>query len=122
MIKRFLVVDDQASLRQTLHDVIIFLDPEADVTLVANGQECLQAVQERVPDVILLDLNMPVLNGIETAKRLASHPARSDFVIIAMTGQSAQQELITEMNTLCDGFLRKPFSIDDLSEVLQQLE
>ena len=80
---RIVVADDQASVREGL---VVLLDLLPDIEVVgsaANGEQALQVVGQTRPDAILLDLHMPVLDGIETTRRLTGeHP---DVAVVVLT-------------------------------------
>lgn len=91
-----------------------------EILEAANGQACLDLVQQQIPDVILLDAQMPVMNGYEAANRLQQMPERDSFILIGMSGQRSRQAKVAEMWALCDAHLAKPFTIDQLAAVLDQ--
>ena len=109
--------------------MVLLVDDEPDVVLVirgrlttwgyqvataANGQEALEAVSRRVPDLILIDLKMPVLDGKETCHRLRADPCFSKIPIILITSssQKAASEELAELQT--DDCLIKPFDPKEL--------
>lgn len=118
---RILLVDDDAFSRKLMG---FYLKPMGvEVELVAGGEECLQAVAAGVPDLILMDCQMPGLDGFETTRRLrASHYAG---VILALTGNSDDETLRQCAEAGMNGHMSKPVDAAVLrariSEALPQL-
>ena len=82
-----------------------------------NGKEVLDKTNEIHPDMIFLDIRMPVMDGIEAAKRLKANSRTKDLPIIAVTASALKQDEETIVQ-FCDGYLRKPISKND---VIQEL-
>jgi CheY-like chemotaxis protein len=118
--RTILVVDDDPHIRRliaaTLGDVGGFRLREA-----SDGQEALEAAFEDRPEIVLLDYDMPRLDGVETCRRLRSDPATADAVIVMLTGFADAPAHARATAAGADHFLAKPFSplrllrlVDDL--------
>jgi two-component system, cell cycle response regulator DivK len=81
--KRILVVEDQEDSRKILRDLLTSADYE--MTEVVNGEQALAAVAKQRPDLILMDIQMPVLDGYEATRRIKADPALRDVPIIVVT-------------------------------------
>jgi CheY-like chemotaxis protein len=116
--KRILVVDDNHDSADTLGMLVRSLGYEAEV--VYDGDTALAAVIANVPDVVLLDLGLPTINGYEVAKRIEAEVVDPpELVAISGYGQDSDREA-----TFRAGFhahLSKPVSVDDLAGVLKRL-
>ncbi|KQV81145.1 ATP-binding protein [Rhizobacter sp. Root1221] len=114
-----LVVDDVAANRQLLID---FLSPlgfkmaEAD-----NGETCLQQVQVQRPDLIMMDSVMPVMDGLETTKRLRQLPALDGVPIIAVSASAAAVDQQHHLAAGANAFLAKPIHLAHLLDVIGAL-
>jgi pilus assembly protein CpaE len=115
---RLLIVDDSAETRDSLTRLLGF-EPEVQVVgWAASGEQCLEQV-ERVPtDVVLLDINMPGMNGIATAEELSRRGA--GVAIVMMSVQSESSALRSAMRAGAREFLVKPFSADELVSAIRQ--
>jgi two-component system chemotaxis response regulator CheY len=104
-----LVVDDDPDILATVEQI---LEIEGYAVLSArNGAEALSVLESHRPDVIILDLMMPVMDGWEFRRRLNGHPA-SDTPIIVV---SADRDIARKAATIqADGYIAKPFDLDDL--------
>jgi CheY-like chemotaxis protein len=106
-----LVVDDDESICQFVSEA---LEPEGYRTIVAaNGQAALTAVAETNPDLILLDVQMPEVNGWEVLQRLRAQ-AGPHQPIVVMTGRYEGQD--RALSSGAQGYLAKPFELNDLLE------
>lgn len=79
------------------------------VQVVNNGQEALDAVRERKPDVVLLDWMMPELDGPETCRRLKSDPETASIPVIFLTAKSQEAEIQRGLSLGAAGYVTKPF-------------
>jgi len=105
---RVLVVDDEADIRAT---VSAMLEIEGyDVDEAANGADALHAVEEHAPDLILLDMRMPVLDGWGFAAELRRRGHRTPIVVMTAARDAARWA--TEI--AASAFVSKPFGFDDL--------
>jgi CheY-like chemotaxis protein len=84
-----------------------------------NGLEALEQAERHRPDVILMDMRMPELDGHETTKRLKGNPELKDIPVIAVTASSFREEE-ARARKICDGFIRKPFNRAELVAELQR--
>jgi PAS domain S-box-containing protein len=115
--RKVLIVDENQLNRDLLCRLLGRLGFE--LVEAENGQECLWKAVEFQPDVILIDLRMPVMDGLETARRLRQLPELKDVVLIAMSAsvfEATQQESILAG---CDAFLPKPIEANHFLEQLR---
>lgn len=107
-----LIVDDEIQNRKLLEAL---LRPEGYLTLcAANGEQALAAIAQRAPDLILLDIMMPGLDGYQVAGILKANPATSDIPIIMVTAQIDRSARLAGLNAGAEDFLTKPVDRDEL--------
>jgi CheY-like chemotaxis protein len=108
---RILIVDDNFAIR----DLIKSFYEEYDLELIeaVNGKDAVEMARACTPDLILLDLQMPVLNGYEAATILKNDEAVKDIPILVVTGQE-HGEVAERINGMYDGYVSKPFKKADL--------
>ncbi|OYT73136.1 MAG: hypothetical protein CFK52_02385 [Chloracidobacterium sp. CP2_5A] len=116
-MKRVLVADDDIGIRAVIKST---LGREFEVVTVENGKLALEALQ-RDPQIacLLLDLDMPEMDGSETYRRLRQMPALADLPVIILTGNTSVQ---TEVDALRAGvvtYFRKPFSPGQLLSIVK---
>jgi len=105
-MKRVLVVDDEADLRAMLRDM---LDPHFEVLEASTGREAVQRAMQDAPDLILLDINIPEMSGIEVCRTLRGHPATANVPIIMVTAYGSTESKVHGLDTGADDYVVKPF-------------
>ncbi|MGB8487302.1 MAG: response regulator [Xanthobacteraceae bacterium] len=103
-----LVVEDQMDNRQILRDLL----GNAGYTLVEaeNGEEALAAVAKQRPDLILMDIQLPVMDGYEATRRIKSDPATKSIPIIVITSYALSGDEGKALAAGCDAYVTKPYS------------
>ncbi|MEW6598621.1 MAG: phosphate regulon transcriptional regulator PhoB [Pseudomonadota bacterium] len=113
MTPYILVVEDEDALSTLLS---YNLDKEGyAVTVAADGEEALVQVDERLPDLIILDWMLPKVSGIEVCRRLRNRPETRNVPIIMLTARGEESDRIRGLDTGADDYLTKPFSMTELS-------
>jgi CheY-like chemotaxis protein len=109
-----LIVDDDADLPTLLAGIIA--DQGHEVRTAANGREALDRVSERMPDLILLDIKMPVMSGPEFAARFRNEYGHAAHIVVMTAAESAAMRAQEEG---ADAWLSKPFALSDLFKILE---
>src|SRR6516225_10353421 len=118
MSKRILVVEDQADNRQIIRDMLAPADYE--ITEAENGEEALVAVAKDRPDLILMDIQLPVMDGYEVTRRIKADPSLSSIPVIAVTSYALSGDEEKARAAGCDDFVPKPFSPRQLLAKIRQ--
>ena len=105
---RILVVEDTPDNRQILRDLLTSAGYE--VVEAFNGAEGVAAAIEHLPDLILMDIQLPVLDGYEATRRIKAHVATAKTPIIAVTSYALSGDEAKAREAGCDGYVAKPFS------------
>lgn len=105
-----LVVDDEAPLRRVL--VTSLTASGFKVREASNGEDALSAVRQSPPDIVLLDINMPGLSGLEVCKRLRA--ANQRLGIVMVTVRDSEDDKVTALESGADDFITKPFLFREL--------
>jgi DNA-binding response OmpR family regulator len=109
-----LVVEDEQDIaglvRHTLER-----SGDMQVDIAASGDQALKAAAEQPPDLILLDLNLPVLGGLEVCRLLRSRPATARVPIIMLTARTGESDRVTGLDAGADDYITKPFSLRELA-------
>ena len=113
-----LVVEDNLDVSEYIRSVLI---ESFDVTAVGNGQLGLDAASRMVPDIIVSDIMMPVMNGIEMCKRLKSDKLTSHIPILLLTAKADTPSRIEGWEAGADAYLTKPFDKRELLIRIQEL-
>ncbi|SDK20089.1 response regulator [Streptomyces indicus] len=111
---RVLLIDDQPLIRSGFRAL---LDLEEDIDVVAeaaDGEAGLALVRQHVPDVVLADIQMPVLDGIETTRRIAADPSLSAVHVVILTNYGMDEYVLDALRAGAAGFLVKDILPEDL--------
>jgi CheY-like chemotaxis protein len=115
--KKILVVDD-TELNRDL--VVQLLEDEYDIIIAENGEEAVQKTDAERPDLILMDLGMPVMDGWEATKRLKANDALKHIPVIAVTSHAMVGDEIEARKAGCDDYLPKPIDEDLLIKKIKK--
>lgn len=119
MAERLLVVDDEPNL---LRAVAATLRGEGyDVTTARNGKEALVHVARSVPDLIVSDIRMPVMDGYQLARSLRAAPQTSLVPIVFLTAKGETEDRVEGFRTGVDAYLTKPFEPEELLAVIRNI-
>ncbi len=118
-----LLVDDDATDRELFVDAINLAGKRYKVSEAANGKEALHFLQNasKLPDLIILDLNMPVMDGRDTLKHLKEHETFKRIPVCIMSTSSAHFDILNAYQIGASLFLVKPFDFKELIEMLSSL-
>ncbi len=112
-MKKVLVVEDVDMNRELM---VQLLEDQYEVIEAVNGQEGVEAAERERPELILMDLSLPVMNGWEATRRLKASPNLKAIPIIALTAHAMKGDRETALAAGCDDYLVKPLDEDALME------
>lgn len=116
-MKRILVIEDQEDNRAILRDLLT----AAGYTLIeaVNGAEGVAKAEAEIPDVILMDIQMPVMDGYEATRRIKAIPACAAIPVIAVTSYALSGDEAKTRAAGCDGYVAKPYSPRQMLATIQ---
>jgi len=106
--KRILLADDDASLRRLIRAT--FGESDFHLLEASDGTRALELARQEKPSLILLDVNMPGLDGFEVCRRVKADPATSDIKVVMLTARGADVDRQEARNAGADDYFVKPFS------------
>ena len=112
MRQRVLLVDDYPDAREMYSEYLKYSG--FDVVEASNGLEALQRAIDYSPDIILMDLSLPVMDGWEATRRLKADPRTSSIPVVALTGHALSGTNEGAVKAGCDAFVTKPCLPEDL--------
>jgi two-component system, cell cycle response regulator DivK len=118
-MKRILIVEDKASSRELLRAVLE--NQGYAVREAADGEEALQKARAEPPDLILLDLQMPIRSGYDVLKELRAEPRFAAIPIVAVTASAMQGDREKALAAGFNGYLTKPLPLHNLRSEIQRL-
>lgn len=120
MAKKVLVVDDDPNIQKI---VTIFLQTEGcDVITASNGRDALEMISKDKPELMFLDVMMPVMDGYEVCKQIKAQPALKDIPIVMFTAKGSLDDIQKAIRAGADDYVIKPFSKDVLIAKLTKVE
>ena len=111
--RHVVVVDDEADIVEML--TIILENDGCAVRGFSEGASALDSIRSSHPDIVLLDVMMPHLDGIEVLRRLKSDPATSDIPVVMLTAKTSDADVWAGWEAGADYYLTKPFDPDELA-------
>jgi CheY-like chemotaxis protein len=117
--RRILVVDDNQDAADSMARV--FRLRGSDVRKAYDGNEAVQQAEAFRPEIILMDMGMPSLDGYEATRRIRNQPWGRDVIIVALTGWGQEVDRRRSKEAGCDGHLVKPVDLADLETLLRIL-
>ena len=115
---RVLIVDDHMLIRDALRSLLEAHGVEI-VGEAGNGREAVALAHIHRPDVVLMDLMMPVLDGFEAIKRIKSKPETASIPVVAVTALSRPTDQERAIASGAENYLCKPFDIEELSTMIE---
>ena len=118
-LTKILAVDDEPFNLEIIEEILEELDFE--LRLASSGQECLSMVEEYMPQVILLDVSMPKMNGYEVCKELKANPKTQDIIVMFVSARGTVEERMEGYSVGAEDYIVKPFGHDELKQKLNKL-
>lgn len=119
MTRKVLIAEDEAPLRLLLEQSLEELeDLGVEVLLAANGGEAFAIVQRERPDVVLLDVMMPVMNGFDVCKSIKRDPTLRGTFVLILTAKGQELDRITGQEVGADCYMTKPFDPDAVLRIV----
>ncbi len=116
---KILLVDDDEAMRLIVSN---FLYVEGyEVVSAANGEAAIKMARKEQPDAIVMDLNMPVMDGFAATREMKKDDALKNIPILILTGEEATQNYEVSYDVGADGYLAKPVDFEQLAKRLSKL-
>lgn len=117
-MQTILIADDNYQFRKALVEYTKFHLADLVVIEAVDGVEAIDMAIQHQPQLILLDSNMPEVDGYEAARQIRAHLTTAHIPIIAISGEAAPRN--RHMSDFCDVLIQKPFDLLDLMKIIQQ--
>lgn len=105
---RIVVVDDEPDILELVHYNLS--KENYEVLCISSGEEGITTIQHTLPDLLILDLMLPGIDGLEVCKQLKQHPRTASVPIIILTAKGEEADVVTGLELGADDYLTKPFS------------
>jgi len=109
--KKIMLVEDEVDLAMVVKRRVES-SQNYDVEVVHDGEAAYQAIMAKAPDLLILDINIPKMNGLELYKKICTNDQPPEFPVLIFTARSELEDIFEQMNV--DGFISKPFDSEEL--------
>lgn len=116
---KILIVDDEPSIRFLINSTLE--DEGYEIIEASDGLEAKNLLKAERPDLVLLDVMMPVMTGYELCKLIKEDPASRNIIVVMLTAKGQERDRIDSKAAGADFYLRKPFSPFELIEIIDRL-
>jgi DNA-binding response OmpR family regulator len=113
-VPRVLVVEDEQDIAALIKHALE-RSGDAEVDIAASGDTALRAVADSAPDLVILDINLPVVNGAEVCRVIRGRPESANLPIIMLTARTSEADRVAGLDLGADDYVTKPFSLRELS-------
>jgi two-component system chemotaxis response regulator CheY len=114
-----LIVDDSAAIRKILRRVLQQAEiPVAQFFEAGDGVEALESLKKQTVQLILSDINMPNMDGLQLLSQLKSHPEWKNVPVVMITTEGSQSKVLEAVQLGAAGYVRKPFTAEQIKEKL----
>ncbi len=118
MKKKILIAEDHTAVTKALQ---ILLEPRYETISAINGKQAVEFAVSEQPDLILMDLIMPVMNGYQASRWIRQHPKTHSIPILALTALDTLEHKEECFQSGCNDFIVKPFLVEDLVPRIENL-
>jgi len=116
---KILIAEDNAVNRELLRELLEMRG--YTVVEACDGDEALRMIEQTQPDILLLDIGMPVLDGFAVVRKIRENPRLASLPVVAVTAYAMQGDREKILNSKFDGYLSKPVNVRSLAEELERL-
>jgi two-component system, chemotaxis family, chemotaxis protein CheY len=122
MAYNVLIVDDSVTIRAIIAKTLQLAGiPTSELSEASNGREALEVLQNKWVDLVFLDINMPVMNGVELVEHMKADVMMSAVPVIVVSTEGSQTRIDQLSSKGVRAYLRKPFSPEALKQVVEQV-
>ena len=123
MNKKIVIVDDEVHIRALIEQTLEDLEDDHDVELftASNGQEGLDLITEEKPDLVFLDVMMPLMNGYDVCKNVMQNPELCHVKIVLLTAKGQEADRERGLSSGATEYMTKPFDPDDLLDYAKRV-
>ncbi len=119
MAERVYITEDDDSIRELVS--VALSAYSYDVECFSNAEDCLEAVEEQVPDIFIFDIMLPGMDGVQAVKILRSNENTRDIPILLLTAKSAEIDKVFGLESGADDYMTKPFGVMELAARIKAL-
>ena len=115
------IVDDEVHIRSLLEQTLEDLEGEPEILLAANGVEGLALIERERPQLVFLDVMMPLMNGYEVCAAVRDNPALAGVTIVMLTAKGQESDRVRGLKEGAHRFVTKPFDPDEILDLAREI-
>lgn len=121
-VQKLLIIEDDSDMVEMLVDATSNMPRNYEIEEASNGYDALITIGNFKPDLVILDIKLPEMDGLELCRRLRSNPETKNTGIIIITGLDSDDDRVRKVKRMgVEGFLYKPFSLNELNALMAKL-
>jgi len=121
-MKKILIVDDEVNNRLLLMEILEeFKEKGVEILLAEDGKQALDIIKSERPDLVFLDIMMPIINGYEVCFMVKKELKMLDMYIVLLTAKSQAEDKNRGLEVLCDKYITKPFYFDEVLAIAENV-
>ena len=118
---RIAIVDDEVHIRALLEQTLEDLEGEPEILLASNGAEGLALIERERPQLVFLDVMMPLMNGYDVCAAVRKNPALTGTTIVMLTAKGQESDRMRGLETGAHHFVTKPFDPDEILNLARSI-
>jgi len=118
---KIVIVDDEVHIRSLLEQTLEDLEGEPEILTAANGVEGLALIEREHPQLVFLDVMMPLMSGYEVCAAVRKNPALSDIAIVMLTAKGQESDRVKGLQEGAHHFITKPFDPDEILDLAREM-
>ena len=115
------IVDDEVHIRSLLEQTLEDLQDEVEIVMAANGAEGLALIESRRPQLVFLDVMMPLMNGYEVCAAVRNNPLLAKTTVVMLTAKGQESDRLRGLAVGANHFVTKPFDPDEILAMAQKI-
>lgn len=115
------IVDDEVHIRSLLEQTLEDLEGEPEILMAVNGVEGLALIEREHPQLVFLDMMMPLMNGYDVCAAVRKNPALADVVIVMLTAKGQESDRVRGLEVGAHRFVTKPFDPDEILDLAREI-
>lgn len=118
---KIIIVDDEVHIRALLEQTLEDLDDEPEILMAANGAEGLALIEQEKPNLVFLDVMMPLMNGYDVCAAVRKNPALAGTTIVMLTAKGQESDRVRGLDMGAHHFVTKPFDPDEILDLARTI-
>lgn len=118
---KVVIVDDEVHIRALLEQTLEDLEGEPEILIAANGAEGLALIEREQPQLVFLDVMMPLMNGYDVCSAVRSNPALTGTTIVMLTAKGQESDRVRGLEVGAHHFTTKPFDPDQILDLARAI-